>query len=95
MPRKIPKCAFCGEPLRRTACVRWEFTRIVGKPEVGWHMSSSHPCKSVDEAYRMIPVEDSMALVHYLLAIGARGPGRLIANMKWAAQIARHLPRFQ
>jgi hypothetical protein len=74
MPRKIPKCAFCGESLRNTACVRWEFSRIVGKPAVGWHMSSSHPCRTVDEAYKMIPVEDSMALATTCWQLGHEAP---------------------
>jgi hypothetical protein len=47
MPRKLPKCAYCGEPLVDDYMLR-QFPNVAGKPEVGWHASDTLRCIDAD-----------------------------------------------
>ena len=67
MSRKLPSCAYCGEPLakqRSRGRILFEFTDAPGNPAIGWHTRSrTHPhCDQKDRAMVEMAFEDFHAL---------------------------------
>ena len=83
MPRRAPKCAYCGESLNDQDCFRWMSPNLPGKPEVGWHTFDSGDCTEADPLKAYFPADGRKTLIQQLREIEARGPGRLVANKGW------------
>lgn len=39
MSRRLPLCAWCGEPLQGTT-MELQYDRLPGRPAVGWHVDT-------------------------------------------------------
>lgn len=83
MSRKLPLCAWCGDPLARKAytCVMLE--ALPGKPQVGWHWSKTDPaknCVALDPHWETFNPKDSpvRGADKAYAEIEGRGPGRVV-----------------
>jgi len=81
MPRRIPDCAFCGEPLKNTGHVRTTYKAIPGNPEIGWHYPD---CAEKDDVFQNmrkdIKPEKRITPKAALKEIAKRGKSRISAN---------------
>lgn len=79
MPRRpLPNCAFCGEPLRRRANIRYHWDMLPGRPEIGWHADDDPNCWDQDTRART--VGGRAARLAAAAEIEARGPGRVVRS---------------
>jgi len=90
MSRRVPRCAWCGEPLtirRSGGTIRSTLPDLPGRPEVGWHIGVDGPgCALTDPLFKELVRRSAKGVVvvrtpiAILCEIDGRGEGRLIAN---------------
>jgi hypothetical protein len=76
--RRLPLCAWCGEPLQGTT-MELQYDRLPGCPAVGWHVDTC----DVAETERVFFGRSGVSVEPALRAIDARGPGRVVAGKAW------------
>ena len=83
MARRLPNCAYCGEPLKDVDHMLRQFSDITGKPEIGWHAREAGDCFDEDPIRPLLAAASKTALIIQLRQIENRGEGRLVANKGW------------
>lgn len=73
--KRLPLCAHCGQPLPSGVHVQLTWEDLPGRPSVGWHWE----CEAMDELRKLLDQDP----IPFLRSIHARGPGRLLAGVRF------------
>jgi len=80
MPRRLPRCANCGDSLTGQAgTVIVDCPDVPGRPAIGWHLGE---CAKTDLVFRQF-IKETRPTIEVFKIVEERGNGRFVANKAW------------
>lgn len=87
---KLPKCAWCGEPLKGSGSIMVQPRALPGKPRFGWHAEKHFTCWKADPIADRVLNRDREVIEsrienmsRWIAEIRARGEDRVVAGRKY------------